>query len=118
MSTAKDLVSAGFDTMHGRYAEWADRDTSRRQLYLLRAARTQPKAVPWALTEREREILRLLASGETDHDIAAQLYISIRTVRSHLERVRDKTGRRRRPDLTRLAMEQGLIGRKPPPETR
>jgi DNA-binding NarL/FixJ family response regulator len=83
--------------------------------YLLRAARTQPKAAPWSLTEREREILRLLASGETDQDIAAQLYISIRTVRSHLERIRDKTGRRRRPDLTRLAIEQGLMDR---PEKR
>jgi DNA-binding NarL/FixJ family response regulator len=85
--------------------------------YLLRAARTQPKAAPWVLTEREREILRLLASGETDHDIAAQLYISVRTVRSHLERIRDKTGHRRRPDLTRLAIEQGLIG-DTKPETR
>ena len=78
--------------------------------YLLKAARSQPPAIPWALTEREREILRLLASGETDHDIAAQLYISVRTVRSHLERIRDKTGHRRRPDLTRLAIEQGLMG--------
>jgi DNA-binding NarL/FixJ family response regulator len=82
--------------------------------YLLRAARTEPKAVPWALTEREREILGLLASGDTDQDIAAQLYISVRTVRSHLERIRDKTGRRRRPDLTRLAIEQGIIDGAPP----
>jgi len=86
--------------------------------YLLRAARTQPTAVPWALTEREREILRLLASGETDQDIADQLYISVRTVRSHLERIRDKTGRRRRPDLTRLAIEQGLMGGDTGPEKR
>jgi len=86
--------------------------------YLLRAARTQPKSALWSLTEREREILRLLASGETDQDIAAQLYISVRTVRSHLERIRDKTGRRRRPDLTRLAIEQGLMGDDPGPEKR
>ena len=85
--------------------------------YLLRAARTQPKAAPWSLTDREREILRLLASGETDQDIATQLYLSVRTVRSHLERIRDKTGRRRRPDLTRLAIEQGLMDDRPP-ETR
>ena len=38
MSTAKNLVSAGYDTMHGRYADWAARDTSRRQRYLMRAA--------------------------------------------------------------------------------
>jgi SAM-dependent methyltransferase len=38
VSSAKELVSAGFDAMHGRYAEWADRDTSRRHLYMVRAA--------------------------------------------------------------------------------
>ena len=38
MSTAKKLVSAGYDTMHGRYAEWAGRDTARRRRYLRRAA--------------------------------------------------------------------------------
>jgi SAM-dependent methyltransferase len=39
VSTAKDLVSAGYDTVHGRYADSAGRDPSRRQHYLLRAAR-------------------------------------------------------------------------------
>ena len=38
-TTTRDLVSAGYDTMHGRYADWAGRDTSRRQHYLVRAAR-------------------------------------------------------------------------------
>jgi SAM-dependent methyltransferase len=37
--TAKELVCAGFDRMYGRYADWAGRDTSRRQHYLMRAAR-------------------------------------------------------------------------------
>jgi DNA-binding NarL/FixJ family response regulator len=60
----------------------------------------------FALTAREREILSLLAEGETDADIAEALFISVRTVRSHLDRIRDKTGRRRRADLTRLAYEQ------------
>ena len=41
--------------------------------------------------------------------IAGQLYISIRTVRSHLDRIRDKTGCRRRADLTRLALAEGLV---------
>jgi DNA-binding NarL/FixJ family response regulator len=62
-----------------------------------------------ALSEREREVLTLLARGERDEDIAQDLYISVRTVRSHLDRIRDKTGRRRRPDLTRYAMEHGLV---------
>lgn len=39
----------------------------------------------------------------------AHLYISIRTVRSRLDRIRDNTGARRRADLTRLALAQGLV---------
>ena len=41
--------------------------------------------------------------------IASRLYISVRTVRSHLDRIRDKTGCRRRADLTRLTLAAGLI---------
>lgn len=54
------------------------------------------------LTAQERRVLALLARGERDLDIAAHLNISIRTVRSHLERIRDKTGRRRRVELAQL----------------
>jgi len=61
------------------------------------------------LSARERELVTLIAQGRTDADIAAQLYISIRTVRSHLDRIRDKTGCRRRADLTRLALSEGLL---------
>jgi DNA-binding CsgD family transcriptional regulator len=70
-----------------------------------------PRAVapgPGTLSARERELVRLVAQGQTDAQIAAQLYISIRTVRSHLDRIRDKTGCRRRADLTRLALAAGL----------
>lgn len=59
-----------------------------------------------ALSVREREVLSLVATGLTDQEIARSLAISATTVRSHLERIRDKTGRRRRADLTRLALEQ------------
>ena len=64
---------------------------------------------PGALSARERELVTLVAQGRTDAQIAAQLYISIRTVRSHLDRIRDKTGCRRRADLTRLALSAGLL---------
>ena len=69
-----------------------------------------PAADEYALTAREEEILVLVAQGETDQDIADRLQISIRTVRTHLDRIRDKSGRRRRADLTRFAYEHGLIG--------
>jgi predicted ATPase/DNA-binding CsgD family transcriptional regulator len=61
------------------------------------------------LSPREQELVSLVAKGRTDAQIAGQLYISVSTVRSHLDRVRDKTGSRRRADLTRLALQAGLI---------
>ena len=61
------------------------------------------------LSPRERELVTLVAQGRTDAQIAGQLYISVRTVRSHLDRIRDKTGCRRRADLTRLALQAGLV---------
>jgi len=66
---------------------------------------------PIRITGREREILELVASGETDRDIADLLGISLQTVRSYLDRIRDKTGSRRRADLTRLAIERGILPR-------
>jgi DNA-binding CsgD family transcriptional regulator len=60
------------------------------------------------LSPRERELVTLVARGHTDAQIAAQLYISVRTVSSHLDRIRDRTGCRRRTDLTCLALSAGL----------
>ncbi len=61
------------------------------------------------LSARERELVALVGLGRTDVQIAGQLFISVSTVRSHLDRVRDKTGCRRRADLTRLALSSGLV---------
>jgi DNA-binding CsgD family transcriptional regulator/tetratricopeptide (TPR) repeat protein len=61
------------------------------------------------LSRRESELVLLVAEGLTDRQIAEKLFISIRTVRSHLDRIGDKTGHRRRAELTRLALNQGLI---------
>jgi DNA-binding CsgD family transcriptional regulator len=54
------------------------------------------------LSTRERELVTLVAQGRTNAQIAAQLSISVRTVRSRLDRIRAKTGSQRRADLTRL----------------
>ena len=61
------------------------------------------------LSPREQELVTLVARGRTDAQIAAELYISVRTVHTHLDRIRDKTGCRRRADLTRLALEARLV---------
>ena len=66
-------------------------------------------AVLGNLSARERELVTLVAQGHTDMQISAQLYISASTVRSHLDRIRDKTGCRKRADLTRLALGARLV---------
>jgi predicted ATPase/class 3 adenylate cyclase/DNA-binding CsgD family transcriptional regulator len=70
------------------------------------SAVTVPSAGP--LSEREREIVAMLAGGATDAQIAGRLFLSVNTVRSHLERIRDKTGARRRPELIRYALQAGI----------
>ena len=66
------------------------------------------------LSEREREIVALLAGGATDAQIAGRLFLSVNTVRSHLDRIRDKTGARRRPELIRYAIQAGIEAVTPP----
>jgi DNA-binding NarL/FixJ family response regulator len=82
--------------------------TPRLAAYLLEEERLAPLS-EWPLSGREREILCLVAEGERDRDIADRLCISLKTVQSHLSRIRDKTSRRRRAELTRFAIEAGLV---------
>ena len=53
-------------------------------------------------------MLTEVAGGGTDREIGDRLGISMRTVQSHLDRIRAKTGRRRRAELTSLAFEIGV----------
>jgi predicted ATPase/DNA-binding CsgD family transcriptional regulator len=64
---------------------------------------------PGLLSARERELVALVAQGRTDNEIAEKLFISVSTVRTHLDRIRDKSGFRRRADLTRLALREGIV---------
>jgi predicted ATPase/DNA-binding CsgD family transcriptional regulator len=86
--------------------------TAAEYVLMLTAADPQPPAAApglEALSRRERELVTLVARGHTDAQIAGQLHISVHTVSSHLDRIRDKTGCRRRADLTRLALSAGLV---------
>jgi two-component system, NarL family, nitrate/nitrite response regulator NarL len=62
------------------------------------------------LSPREEQVLRLVAAGERDVDIALILGIGVRTVRGYLDRIRDKNGERRRPGLVKEAIRRGLMG--------
>jgi len=73
-----------------------------------RASKGDAGALRTALTPRENEVLRLVAQGLTDRQIGETIYASPRTVQNHLARIRDKTGLRRRSQLTRWAVEHAV----------
>lgn len=61
------------------------------------------------LTEREREILRLIAGGHTNTQIAQQLVISVRTVETHRANLMEKLGLQNRAELVKYALRKGLL---------
>jgi two-component system, NarL family, response regulator NreC len=61
------------------------------------------------LSEREREVLRLLALGHTNQEIAGLLYISVRTAETHRAHIMQKLGLSNRAELVRYALEQRLL---------
>ncbi|OAB41485.1 response regulator [Paenibacillus glacialis] len=67
---------------------------------------------PIPLTTREREILNWVASGMTNKEIAAQLGISDQTVKNHLKNILQKLHLENRVQLTRYALDKGLVNRK------
>lgn len=62
-----------------------------------------------ALTDREREVLTLIAQGCSNQEIAKQLVISVKTVNRHRENIMAKLGLHTRVELVRYAIEKGLI---------
>lgn len=100
------------------YVDGRDPDGSALIAAITRLVQGEHDAVPDSsepvlaiISPREREVLRELARGRTDQEIAVTLGISVRTVQSHLDRIREKTRRRRRADLTVLALELGIVPR-------
>ena len=61
------------------------------------------------LTPRELEVLKLIAEAHTSKEIAATLFISIKTVERHRQNILEKLGMRDRVELTRYAIRRGLI---------
>jgi two-component system response regulator NreC len=76
----------------------------------LAMAPAEPAGPPDDLTERELEILRLIALGHTNQEIAGQLYLSVRTVETHRAHIQQKLRRTSRAELVRYALDHGLIG--------
>jgi two-component system response regulator NreC len=68
-----------------------------------------PAGPPDDLSEREVEVLRMIALGHTNSEIAERLYLSIRTVESHRAHIQQKLRRSSRADLVRYALDHGLV---------
>jgi two-component system, NarL family, response regulator NreC len=75
------------------------------------AAEAQARAAAAAdpLSDREREVLRLLALGHTNQEIAKKLYISVRTAETHRAHIMQKLGLSTRAELVRHAIAHGLL---------
>ena len=63
------------------------------------------------LSERELQVLRLIALGHTNPEIAEQLYLSVRTVESHRARIQEKLGVTGRAELIRYVLDHDLLER-------
>jgi two-component system response regulator NreC len=75
----------------------------------LAAQPPEPAGPPDDLSERELEVLRLIALGHTNAEIASRLYLSVRTVESHRSHIQQKTRRSSRSELVRYALQHGLV---------
>ncbi len=64
---------------------------------------------PTELSRREREVLRLLAQGHSNQQVADQIRVSVKTVETYRTRLREKLGLKERAELYRFAVESGLL---------
>ncbi|HVL33810.1 MAG TPA: LuxR C-terminal-related transcriptional regulator, partial [Actinomycetota bacterium] len=101
-------------TAHDRFATLGARVRAEEARSL--AERLAPRAPgrprsahPLGLTDRELEIIAFVRQGLSDKQMAERLYVSITTIRKHLENVRRKTGRRARSELAAFAREDASI---------
>jgi two-component system, NarL family, response regulator NreC len=75
----------------------------------LAAAPPEPAGPPDDLSDRELSVLRLIALGHTNSEIARTLHLSVRTVESHRAHIQQKTRRSSRAELVRYALEHELV---------
>lgn len=86
--------------------------------FLIRARSGDARSGFDRLTDREREVLQLIAEGHSNQSIADQLVISVKTVEAHKAHIMSKLGARNRTDLIRYAIRRGIIGLDPMPRLR
>jgi len=94
------LLASGSPLAAGQSTDWSGQ--------LARVA-AQPDGPPGGLTDREAEVLALIAQGYTNPEIAERLVLSVRTVETHRSAIHRKIGTTNRAALVRYAREHNLI---------
>jgi len=106
-ATASELVSAIRTVNKGECFLYPSAATTLVEEYLMRA--NGEKSELERLTDREREILQLVAEGRSNQEIAQRLFISVKTVLRHRTNVMEKLGFHNRTELIKYAISRGLI---------
>jgi two-component system response regulator NreC len=109
-AAATDLVDAVRASSRGEAFLYPSVARTVVQDYLRRLERGEAERRPYdGLTQREREVLALIAEGNTNQQIAGRLFISIKTVQTHRAHIFEKLGLHDRTELVRYAIRKGLI---------
>lgn len=104
---SEELLTAIHDVMHGKtFLSSGFDEEVRIGLWTRSGDLTRAEA---GLTDRQRQILQRVASGRTSKEIAAELDVSVKTVEFHRSRLMEKLGVHSTAELTRRAIEDGLI---------
>ncbi|MDR7433532.1 MAG: response regulator transcription factor [Armatimonadota bacterium] len=106
---ASDLVNAVRAASKGEAFLYPSVAKAVVQDYLQRVEAGEERERWDGLTQREREILKLIAEGYTNQEIAQKLYISVKTVQTHRAHILEKLGLHDRTELVRYAIRKGLI---------
>jgi len=106
-ATASELISAIRTVYQGESYLYPSATTTLIEEYLTRVGGEKNEYE--RLTDREREILQLVAEGRTNREIADRLFISIKTVLRHRTNVMEKLGFHNRTELIKYAISKGLI---------
>ncbi len=108
-AAAEDLVSGVRAAHRGEAFLYPSVAKAVVQDYLQRVTAKEKDEALDGLTEREREVLTLIAEGLTNQEIASKLYISIKTVQTHRAHIMEKLNLHDRTELVRYAIRKGLI---------
>jgi two-component system response regulator NreC len=106
-ATASELVSAIRTVHNGESFLYPSAATALVAEYLMRVGGERNEYE--RLTDREREILQLVAEGHSNREIADKLFISVKTVLRHRTNIMEKLGFHNRTELIKYAISKGLI---------